>query len=203
MMRRKPELLVPAGDMEKLKMAVLYGADAVYLAGTAFGMRAFAGNFTPEELPRAVRYAHDHGVAVHATVNTMPRWGEADQLPAYLEQLDDAGVDALILADLGAFTLAGKYAPHCQRHISTQQSVANHICAHGAGALIYSFHRIQSVMATNRTPRKPKLMAENSTMNRPVCPLTCFVYSRKVIRLASDATSVPAPPIFTPTSSPR
>ena len=71
------------------------------------------------------------------------------------------------------------------------------------GALIYSFHRIQSVMATNRTPRKPKLMAENSTMNRPVCPLTCFVYSRKVIRLASDATSVPAPPIFTPTSSPR
>lgn len=58
-------------------------------------------------------------------------------------------------------------------------------------------------MATNRTPRKPKLMAENSTMNRPVCPLTCFVYSRKVIRLASDATSVPAPPIFTPTSSPR
>ena len=129
MMRRKPELLVPAGDMEKLKMAVLYGADAVYLAGTVFGMRAFAGNFTPEELPRAVRYAHDHGVAVHATVNTMPRWGEADQLPAYLEQLDDAGVDALILADLGAFTLAGKYAPHCQRHISTQQSVANHICA--------------------------------------------------------------------------
>ena len=108
MMRQKPELLVPAGDMEKLKMAVLYGADAVYLAGTAFGMRAFAGNLSPEELPRAVRYAHDHGVAVHATVNTMPRWGEEDQLPAYLEQLDDAGVDALILADLGAFTLAGK-----------------------------------------------------------------------------------------------
>jgi len=129
MMRRKPELLVPAGDMEKLKMAVLYGADAVYLAGTAFGMRAFAGNFTPEELPGAVHFAHEHGVAVHATVNTMPRWQEAEQLPAYLEQLDDAGVDALILADLGAFTLAGKYAPHCQRHISTQQSVANHICA--------------------------------------------------------------------------
>ena len=121
--------MVPAGDMEKLKMAVLYGADAVYLAGTAFGMRAFAGNFTPEELPGAVHFAHEHGVAVHATVNTMPRWQEAEQLPAYLEQLDDAGVDALILADLGAFTLAGKYAPHCQRHISTQQSVANHICA--------------------------------------------------------------------------
>ena len=69
----KLELLSPAGDMERLKMAVLYGADAVYLAGTAFGMRSFAGNFQPEELPLAVRYAHDHGVKVHVTVNTMPR----------------------------------------------------------------------------------------------------------------------------------
>ena len=128
-MRAKPELLCPAGDMEKLNMAVLYGADAVYLAGTSFGMRSFAGNFTPEELPKAVAFAHAHGVRVHAAVNTMPRCGEAEQLPAYLEQLDAAGVDALILADLGAFTLAGKYAPHCERHISTQQSIANHVCA--------------------------------------------------------------------------
>ncbi len=122
----KLELLSPAGDMQRLKMAVLYGADAVYLAGTAFGMRAFAGNFTPEELPQAVQFAHDHGVKVHVTVNTMPRNDEVASLPAYLEQLEDAGVDALILADLGAFTLAGKYAPHCQRHISTQQSIANY-----------------------------------------------------------------------------
>lgn len=126
---KKPELLAPAGDWEKLKMAVLYGADAVYLAGTAFGMRSFAGNFTDEELPRAVAFAHDHGVKVHATVNTMPRNGEVDLLPAHLERLNDAGVDALILADLGAFTLAGEYAPRCQRHISTQQSVANYVCA--------------------------------------------------------------------------
>ena len=115
--------------MERLKMAVLYGADAVYLASTSFGMRAFAGNFTPEELPRAVAFAHSHGVKVHVTVNTMPRSEEVDQLPAYLERLDDAGVDALILADLGAFTLAGKYAPRCARHISTQQSIANYACA--------------------------------------------------------------------------
>lgn len=126
---RKIELLSPAGDMEKLKMAVLYGADAVYLAGTDFGMRAFAGNFTPEELPQAVKFAHDHGVKAHVTVNIMPRNDEVKDLPAYLEQLDAAGVDALILADLGAFTLAGKYAPHCQRHISTQQSIANYECA--------------------------------------------------------------------------
>ena len=125
----KLELLSPAGDMEKLKMAVLYGADAVYLAGTDFGMRAFAGNFTPEELPQAVKFAHDHGVKAHVTVNIMPRNDEVKNLPAYLERLDDAGVDALIVADLGAFKLAEKYAPHCQRHISTQQSIANYECA--------------------------------------------------------------------------
>ena len=126
---KKIELLSPAGDIERLKMAIAYGADSVYLAGTAFGMRAFAGNFSPEELPVAVKMAHDHGVSVHVTVNTMPRNDEAAALPAYLEQLQDAGVDALILADLGAFTLAGKYAPKCARHISTQQSVANYECA--------------------------------------------------------------------------
>ncbi len=134
---KKIELLSPAGDMERLRMAVLYGADAVYLAGTAFGMRAFAGNFTPEELPKAVEFAHSHGVKVHVTVNTMPRNEEIAQLPAYLEQLQDAKVDALIVADLGAFTLAGKYAPSCARHISTQQSVANYTCAaawHDLGA---------------------------------------------------------------------
>lgn len=126
---KKLELLCPAGDAEQLKMSVLYGADAVYLAGTSFGMRSFAGNFPPEELPRAVEFAHNHGVKVHVTVNTMPRNDEAAALPAYLEQLESARVDALILADLGAFTLAGKYAPHCQRHISTQQSVSNYACA--------------------------------------------------------------------------
>ncbi len=122
---KKPELLAPAGDWEKLKMAVLYGADAVYLAGTSFGMRSFAGNFTDEELPAAVAFAHDHGVRVHCTVNTMPRNDEALALPAHLERLKNAGVDALIVADLGAFALAGRYAPGVDRHISTQASVSN------------------------------------------------------------------------------
>lgn len=124
--RGKPELLAPAGDMERLKMAVLYGADAVYLAGTDFGMRAFAGNFTPEELRRAVAFAHSRGVRVHCTINTMPRNDEIARLPEHLELLDDAGVDAVIVADLGAFTLTGKYAPKCQRHISTQASICNY-----------------------------------------------------------------------------
>ena len=123
--RKKPELLAPAGDMERLRMAVLYGADAVYLAGTSFGMRSFAGNFSAEELPRAVAFAHSRGVRVHCTVNTMPRNDEVVRLPEHLERLQEAGVDALIVADLGAFTLAGRYAPRCERHISTQASISN------------------------------------------------------------------------------
>lgn len=162
---RKPELLSPAGDWEKLRMAVLYGADAVYLAGTSFGMRSFAGNFSDEELPRAVRFAHEHGVKVHATVNTMPRWDEAEQLPAHLEKLDAAGVDALILADLGAFTLAGRYAPHCQRHISTQQSVANHVCAQawydlGATRVVLAREVSLTEIAAIRQRVSPKLELE-------------------------------------------
>lgn len=135
--RDKPELLAPAGDMERLKMAVLYGADAVYLAGTSFGMRAFAGNFSDEELPQAVAFAHSHGVRVHCTINTMPRNDEAARLPEHLERLADAGVDALIVADLGAFTMAEKYAPRCERHISTQASICNYETArawHDLGA---------------------------------------------------------------------
>ena len=162
---RKLELLSPAGDMERLKMSVLYGADAVYLAGTAFGMRSFAGNFTPEELPVAVKFAHDHGVKCHVTVNTMPRNDEIAQLPDYLQQLDDAGVDALIVADLGAFTLAGKYAPHCERHISTQQSIANYECAQawfdlGASRVVLARELNLEEIRTIRQKVDPKLEIE-------------------------------------------
>ena len=162
---RNLELLSPAGDMERLKMSVLYGADAVYLAGTSFGMRSFAGNFTPEELPLAVKFAHGHGVKCHVTVNTMPRNDEVVHLPAYLEQLDDAGVDALIVADLGAFTLAGRYAPHCERHISTQQSIANYACAQawfdlGATRVVLARECSLKEVAEIRAKVDPKLEIE-------------------------------------------
>ena len=165
MTRRKPELLCPAGDWERLELAVAYGADAVYLAGTAFGMRAFAGNFSPEDLPRAVAYAHDRGVRVHVTVNTMPRNGEVERLPAYLEQLDAAGVDALILADLGAFTLAGKYAPRCERHVSTQQSIGNYETARawydlGARRVVLARELSLAEIAEIRAKTPPELEIE-------------------------------------------
>ncbi len=137
MTEKKIELLAPAGDMERLQMALAYGADAVYLAGTMFGMRSFAGNFSPEELKTAVALCHSRGVRVHVTCNTMPRNEEAARLPEWLEYLDSLGVDAVILADVGVFALAGRYAPHVERHISTQASVANYQCArawHDLGA---------------------------------------------------------------------
>ena len=137
MSEKKIELLAPAGDMERLEMAVAYGADAVYLAGTTFGMRSFAGNFTPEELKRAVALCHKKGVRVHVTCNTMPRNDEVARLPEWLSYLDQVGVDAVILADVGVMALAGKYAPHVQRHISTQASIVNYETArawHDLGA---------------------------------------------------------------------
>ena len=121
----RPEVLAPAGDMEKLRFAVAYGADAVYLAGKAYGMRTASGNFTPEEMQEAVRYCHERGVKVYVTVNTLPRDEEMLQLPKYLSALDEIGVDALILADLGVLMLAKRYAPHCEIHISTQTSIVN------------------------------------------------------------------------------
>lgn len=121
----KLELLSPAGDRERLEMGVAYGADAVYLAGQMFGMRASAGNFNNEELRRAVAFAHSAGVKVYVTCNTLPREDEIAVLPEYLEFLQDAEVDAVIVADMGVLSLAKKHAPKVKRHVSTQLGVIN------------------------------------------------------------------------------
>ena len=112
--------------MERLKMSLAYGADAVYLAGTDFGMRAFAGNFTPEEMKQAVAMCHSRGVSIHVTCNTMPRNDEVARLPEWLEYLQDLGVDAVILADVGVLSLLKRYAPRVKAHISTQASISNY-----------------------------------------------------------------------------
>ena len=134
-MNNKLELLSPAGDRERLEMAVLYGADAVYLAGQRYGMRASAGNFSEEELVKAVEFAHDRGVAVYVTCNTLPREDELTALPEYLEFLQHAGVDALIIADLGVLELAKKHAPKLKKHVSTQLGVINSATANALFAL--------------------------------------------------------------------
>lgn len=122
----KPELLSPAGDRERLDMALAYGADAVYLAGNAYGMRAFAGNFGREGLAEAVKAAHAQGVRVHVTCNTLARNGEIAALPEYLEFLDGIGADAVIAAGVDVLSLCQRHAPHVQVHMSTQTGITNY-----------------------------------------------------------------------------
>ena len=124
-MIKKPELLAPAGNMEKLKMALIYGADAVYLGGKAFGLRAFGGNFDYDELKEAVDFAHRLGRKVYVTVNIFPHNNDMEKLPEYLAYLNEIKVDAMLIADLGIFTLAKKYASDTDIHISTQANNTN------------------------------------------------------------------------------
>ncbi len=121
-----PELLCPAGDLTRLKAAVDYGADAVYLAGEEFGMRTAASNFGIEDLKAGVKYAHENGVKVHLACNTIPHNEELPRLPAFLEQVNDIGVDAVISADLGTIGLVKKYAPDTELHISVQSGICNY-----------------------------------------------------------------------------
>ena len=120
------ELLCPAGDLTRLKAAVDYGADAVYLAGEEFGMRTAATNFGEKDLIVGVNYAHSHGVKVHVTCNTIPHNDEIPRLPAFLEQINDIGVDAVIAADLGTIGMVKKYAPKAELHISVQSGICNY-----------------------------------------------------------------------------
>lgn len=122
---RKPELLSPAGNFEKLKAAVLYGADAVYLAGKNFGMRAASDNFTEEELISAVQYCHARGVRIYVTVNVMPHTSEYAELEDYIRFLAVAGVDAVIVSDIGVLMLVREIAPALEIHISTQASAVS------------------------------------------------------------------------------
>ncbi len=121
-----PELLAPAGNFEKMKAALLYGADAVYLAGKAFGMRSAASNFTVEELYEAVAYAHMRGKKVYLTVNVTPHTDEYDALEAYFDDIASSGVDALIVADVGVASLAKERLGHIPLHISTQAGAVSH-----------------------------------------------------------------------------
>ena len=120
-----PELLSPAGNFEKLRAAILYGADAVYCAGQMFGMRAAADNFTVEELYEAVKYVHERGKKLYLTVNTMPHVQEYPLLRKFLSDIKDAGIDAMIVADLGVFTTIREIIPDMEIHISTQTSIVS------------------------------------------------------------------------------
>lgn len=144
---KKPEILSPAGDMERLQSAVNFGADAVYLAGHEFGMRASPNNFGQEELAEAVKFAHKNNVKVYLTCNTLPKNDEISRLPKFIQSAADAGVDAFIVADFGVLQLVKKYAPNVDVHISTQAGVVNYLTARA----FYEFGAKRVVLARELT----------------------------------------------------
>ena len=130
-----PELLSPAGNFEKLRAALLYGADAVYLAGQSFGMRSAADNFSNDELYEAVRYTHARNKKIYLTVNTMPHVSEYPLLRQFLLDIKDAGIDAMIVADMGVFATVRELLPEMEIHISTQASIVSPAAAKAYAAM--------------------------------------------------------------------
>lgn len=169
-----PELLSPAGNPEKLVAAIHYGADAVYLAGQAFGMRAAADNFTLDEMREAVSYAHARNVKVYVTVNIMPREAEYPALRRYLEQLRDIAPDALIVADIGVLALAREILPACDLHISTQ---ANSVSAAACRAWA-NLGAKRVVLSRELTLREISEIRRNLP---PEIELECFIHGSMCI----------------------
>ena len=124
---KKPELLIPASSLEVLKTAVAFGADAVYIGGEAFGLRAKAKNFSPEDMREGIAFAHEHGVRVHVTANILAHDRDLDGIRAYFQELKEMKPDALIIADPGVFMLAKEICPEIERHISTQANNTNYL----------------------------------------------------------------------------
>ena len=123
---RIPELLVPASSLEVLKVAVIFGADAVYIGGEAFGLRAKAKNFSMEEMKEGIRFAHERGVKVYVTANILAHNGDLEGVREYFEELKKIGPDALIISDPGVYMIAQEVCPEIERHISTQANNTNY-----------------------------------------------------------------------------
>ena len=171
---KRPEILSPAGNFEKMKAAIRYGADAVYLSGKIFGMRAAADNFSLEELSLAVTYAHERGVRVYLTLNTMPREYEYAELESYLTSLKATPLDAMIIADIGVLEMVKRILPEMEIHISTQ---ANSVSAAACRAW-YALGAKRVVLARELTIEEIKAI-------RAAVPedleLECFVHGSMCI----------------------
>lgn len=165
----QPELLSPAGDLERLKFAVLYGADAVYVGATEFGMRSAPKNFTMEQLAEGVRFAHARGRRVYLTVNTAPTNEEIARMPDFLRRARETGVDAFIVADLGVLAMAKRVAPEMELHLSTQAGVVNYAAACAA----YDLGAKRVVLARELSLRDIAVIRENTP---PKLELEAFVH---------------------------
>ena len=154
---KRPEILSPAGDLERLKFAVLYGADAVYVGATEFGMRSAPKNFTMEQLAEGVRFAHARGRRVYLTLNTVPTNEEIARMPDFMRRARETGVDAFIVADLGVLAMAKHIAPEMELHVSTQAGIANYAAASaaydlGAKRVVLARELSLNDIAVNRCP---------------------------------------------------
>ncbi len=165
-MNKKPELLAPAGSLSKLKIAITYGADAVYVGGEEFSLRVAAENFSPEELKEGVEFAHERGKRVYLTANIIPHNEDIAEYEEFLRKYMDAGFDAVILSDLGMFQLTREIAPNLEIHISTQANNVNYKSAEawhkmGAKRVILaremSFEEISEIR--QKTPKELELEA--------------------------------------------
>ena len=123
---KKVELLAPAGDLERLKFAITYGADAVYIGGQIFGLRAAAKNFSIEEMAEGVEFAHKRGAKVFVTANIIPHNEDLEELPEYLKKLQEIGIDAVIVSDPGTMSIVKETVPEMEIHISTQANNTNY-----------------------------------------------------------------------------
>lgn len=163
------ELLAPAGDWERLENALLYGANAVYLGGGAYGMRTSSANFDSETLKKAVQLAHGKSVKIYLTLNTLPRNDEIARLPDFIRDCAAAGVDAFIVSDLGVLSMVKKYAPETEIHISTQAGVVNYACANE----LYEMGAKRVVLARELTLDEIREIREKTN---PALEIECFVH---------------------------
>lgn len=173
-MIKKPELLAPAGSLEKLKMAIDFGADAVYLGGGRLNLRAFSDNFTTEEIAEGVKYCHERGKKVYVTMNVFPRNHDLKGAEDYIKGLYDLGVDAILVADPGIFALAKKAAPELEIHISTQANIVNW----QAAKFWYDQGAKRIVLARELTFNEIKGFTENLPKD---CELEAFVHGSMCI----------------------
>lgn len=166
---KRPEILSPAGDLERLKFAVLYGADAVYVGATQFGMRSAPKNFTLEQLAQGVQYAHARGRRVYLTLNTIPTNEEIARMPDFIRRAQETGVDAFIVADLGVLALVKRFSPEMEVHLSTQAGIANY----AAAAAAYDLGAKRVVLARELSLQDIAVIRDNTP---PELELEAFVH---------------------------
>lgn len=168
-MKMKHEVLAPAGDWERLNSAILYGADAVYLGGEIFGMRSSAAKFNDDLLEKAVKLAHKNNVKIYLTCNTVPTNAEADKLTNFMKNVQDIGIDALIIADFGTMMEAKKFAPKIPIHISTQTGVMNYKTANA----LYELGARRVVLARELSLKDIEIISKKTPSNLEI---ECFVH---------------------------